>query len=112
MVLELGGNFKETLRQLGGLDDIFNVMVNCHSELEVRSYLCVCMFSNSLYKTIKLALFVILFCYGKGWLTFEPCTIHAPVYLELQSDEYYFEQHEKHVARQGYVAVIALVEMF
>uniref|UniRef100_A0A804LY29 Wings apart-like protein C-terminal domain-containing protein n=2 Tax=Zea mays TaxID=4577 RepID=A0A804LY29_MAIZE len=34
MVLELGGNFKETLRQLGGLDDIFNVMVNCHSELE------------------------------------------------------------------------------
>ncbi|XP_008645136.1 wings apart-like protein 1 isoform X1 [Zea mays] len=95
MVLELGGNFKETLRQLGGLDDIFNVMVNCHSELEVRPYLCVCMFSNSLYKTIKLALFVILFCYGKGWLTFEPCTIHAPVYLELQSDEYYFEQHEK-----------------
>ncbi|XP_008651664.1 wings apart-like protein 1 isoform X2 [Zea mays] len=37
MVLELGGNFKETLRQLGGLDDIFNVMVNCHSELEVCS---------------------------------------------------------------------------
>ncbi|AQK67583.1 WAPL (Wings apart-like protein regulation of heterochromatin) protein [Zea mays] len=58
MVLELGGNFKETLRQLGGLDDIFNVMVNCHSELEVRPYLCV-------------------------------------LYLELQSDEYYFEQHEK-----------------
>ncbi|ONM05420.1 WAPL (Wings apart-like protein regulation of heterochromatin) protein [Zea mays] len=36
MVLELGGNFKETLRQLGGLDDIFNVMVNCHSELETH----------------------------------------------------------------------------
>ncbi|AQK90315.1 WAPL (Wings apart-like protein regulation of heterochromatin) protein [Zea mays] len=36
MVLELGGNFKETLRQLGGLDDIFNVMVNCHSELEIE----------------------------------------------------------------------------
>ncbi|KXG38249.1 uncharacterized protein LOC8065809 isoform X2 [Sorghum bicolor] len=34
MVLKLGGNFKETLRQLGGLDNIFNVMVNCHSELE------------------------------------------------------------------------------
>lgn len=90
MVLELGGNFKETLRQLGGLDDIFNVMVNCHSELEVRPYLCVCMFSNSLYKTIKLALFVILFCYGKGWLTFEPCTIHAPVYLKLQSERILF----------------------
>ncbi|KAJ1294981.1 hypothetical protein BS78_01G188200 [Paspalum vaginatum] len=34
MVLKLGGNFKETLRESGGLDNIFNVMVNCHSELE------------------------------------------------------------------------------
>ncbi|XP_066374222.1 wings apart-like protein 2 isoform X3 [Miscanthus floridulus] len=37
MVLKLGGNFKETLRQSGGLDNIFNVMVNCHSELEDAS---------------------------------------------------------------------------
>ncbi|CAN6282611.1 unnamed protein product [Urochloa humidicola] len=34
MVTRVGGNFKETLRQSGGLDSIFNVMVNCHSELE------------------------------------------------------------------------------
>ncbi|KAG2537229.1 hypothetical protein PVAP13_9NG148400 [Panicum virgatum] len=33
MVTRIGGNFKETLRQSGGLDNIFNVMVNCHSEL-------------------------------------------------------------------------------
>ncbi|GJM91107.1 hypothetical protein PR202_ga07451 [Eleusine coracana subsp. coracana] len=33
-VTKLGGNFKETLRELGGLDNIFDVMVNCHSELE------------------------------------------------------------------------------
>ncbi|CAN6323611.1 unnamed protein product [Urochloa humidicola] len=33
-VIRVGGNFKETLRQSGGLDSIFNVMVNCHSELE------------------------------------------------------------------------------
>ncbi|KAL6641252.1 hypothetical protein ACP70R_019433 [Stipagrostis hirtigluma subsp. patula] len=31
---KLGGSFKETLRELGGLDNIFDVMVNCHSELE------------------------------------------------------------------------------
>ncbi|CAL4925679.1 unnamed protein product [Urochloa decumbens] len=34
VVTRIGGNFKETLRQSGGLDSIFNVMVNCHSELE------------------------------------------------------------------------------
>ncbi|PAN46663.1 hypothetical protein PAHAL_9G205800 [Panicum hallii] len=34
MVTRVGGNFKETLRQSGGLDNIFNIMVNCHSELE------------------------------------------------------------------------------
>ncbi|CAL4934160.1 unnamed protein product [Urochloa decumbens] len=34
VVTRVGGNFKETLRQSGGLDSIFNVMVNCHSELE------------------------------------------------------------------------------
>ncbi|KAF8722560.1 hypothetical protein HU200_022391 [Digitaria exilis] len=34
MVARIGGNFKETLRQSGGLDSIFSVMVNCHSELE------------------------------------------------------------------------------
>ena len=42
MVTRVGGNFKETLRELGGLDNIFYVMVNCHSALEVRS----CLFSN------------------------------------------------------------------
>ncbi|KAL6883510.1 hypothetical protein ACP4OV_010924 [Aristida adscensionis] len=31
---KLGGNFKETLRELGGLDNIFDVLLNCHSELE------------------------------------------------------------------------------
>nr|CAB3494301.1 unnamed protein product [Digitaria exilis] len=40
MVARIGGNFKETLRQSGGLDSIFSVMVNCHSELEVGPYLC------------------------------------------------------------------------
>jgi hypothetical protein len=38
MVTRVGGSFKETLRQSGGLDNIFNVMVNCHSELEVSPY--------------------------------------------------------------------------
>ncbi|KAL5229812.1 hypothetical protein ABZP36_028588 [Zizania latifolia] len=33
-VTRVGGNFKETLRELGGLDNIFDVMVNCHSALE------------------------------------------------------------------------------
>uniref|UniRef100_J3N3R5 Wings apart-like protein C-terminal domain-containing protein n=2 Tax=Oryza brachyantha TaxID=4533 RepID=J3N3R5_ORYBR len=33
-VTRIGGNFKETLRELGGLDSIFDVMVNCHSTLE------------------------------------------------------------------------------
>ncbi|XP_062205330.1 wings apart-like protein 1 isoform X2 [Phragmites australis] len=33
-VTKLGGNFKETLRELGGLDNIFDVMVNCHSQME------------------------------------------------------------------------------
>ncbi|KAG8092122.1 hypothetical protein GUJ93_ZPchr0012g22192 [Zizania palustris] len=33
-VTRIGGNFKETLRELGGLDNIFDVMVNCHSALE------------------------------------------------------------------------------
>ncbi|TVU32177.1 hypothetical protein EJB05_23899 [Eragrostis curvula] len=33
-VTKVGGNFKETLRELGGLDKIFDVMMNCHSELE------------------------------------------------------------------------------
>lgn len=39
MVTKLGGDFKETLRESGGLDSIFDVIVNCHSELEVRSCL-------------------------------------------------------------------------
>ncbi|XP_062200631.1 wings apart-like protein 2 [Phragmites australis] len=34
MVTKLGGDFKETLRESGGLDSIFDVIVNCHSELE------------------------------------------------------------------------------
>ncbi|PWZ17584.1 Arogenate dehydratase 4, chloroplastic [Zea mays] len=50
MVLELGGNFKETLRQLGGLDDIFNVMVNCHSELE---YTWSCNLMNIILSNMK-----------------------------------------------------------
>jgi hypothetical protein len=40
-VLKLRGNFKETLRQSCGLDNIFNIMVNCHSEVEVIPCLCV-----------------------------------------------------------------------
>ena len=35
MVTRVGGDFKETLRALGGLDNIFDVMVDCHSSLEV-----------------------------------------------------------------------------
>ncbi|KAF6994806.1 hypothetical protein CFC21_011412 [Triticum aestivum] len=34
MVTRVGGDFKETLRALGGLDNIFDVMVDCHSSLE------------------------------------------------------------------------------
>uniref|UniRef100_A0A0E0BC84 Wings apart-like protein C-terminal domain-containing protein n=1 Tax=Oryza glumipatula TaxID=40148 RepID=A0A0E0BC84_9ORYZ len=33
-VSKVGGNFKETLRELGGLDSIFDVMMDCHSTLE------------------------------------------------------------------------------
>ncbi|XP_052133849.1 wings apart-like protein 2 isoform X1 [Oryza glaberrima] len=33
-VSRVGGNFKETLRELGGLDSIFDVMMDCHSTLE------------------------------------------------------------------------------
>uniref|UniRef100_A0A0E0R0X3 Wings apart-like protein C-terminal domain-containing protein n=1 Tax=Oryza rufipogon TaxID=4529 RepID=A0A0E0R0X3_ORYRU len=33
----VGGNFKETLRELGGLDSIFDVMMDCHSTLENSS---------------------------------------------------------------------------
>jgi len=61
MVTRIGGNFKETLRQSGGLDNIFNVMVNCHSELEVRPHFCgTFLFLTGLDKTINLALFVLL----------------------------------------------------
>lgn len=34
MVIRVGGDFKDTLRALGGLDNIFDVMVDCHSSLE------------------------------------------------------------------------------
>ncbi|KAF2914221.1 hypothetical protein DAI22_10g146000 [Oryza sativa Japonica Group] len=33
-VSRVGGNFKETLREMGGLDSIFDVMVDFHSTLE------------------------------------------------------------------------------
>ncbi|XP_044971345.1 wings apart-like protein 2 isoform X1 [Hordeum vulgare subsp. vulgare] len=33
-VTRVGGDFKETLRAFGGLDNIFDVMVDCHSSLE------------------------------------------------------------------------------
>lgn len=35
MVRKTGGNFKEKLRELGGLDAVFEVTVNCHSVMEV-----------------------------------------------------------------------------
>lgn len=34
-VRKTGGNFKEKLRELGGLDAVFEVAMNCHSNLEV-----------------------------------------------------------------------------
>lgn len=39
-VKKTGGNFKEKLRDLGGLDVVFDVAVNCHSTMEVWA----CMF--------------------------------------------------------------------
>ncbi|XP_038978340.1 wings apart-like protein 1 [Phoenix dactylifera] len=35
MVRRVGGNFKERLRELGGLDAIFDVLASCHSTMEV-----------------------------------------------------------------------------
>ncbi|XP_075666383.1 wings apart-like protein 1 [Castanea sativa] len=35
-VRKTGGNFKEKLRELGGLDAVFEVAMNCHSNLEGR----------------------------------------------------------------------------
>lgn len=35
IVGRVGGNFKERLRELGGLDVIFNVLVSCYTALEV-----------------------------------------------------------------------------
>ena len=49
MVSRVGGDFKETLRVSGGLDNIFDVMVDCHSTLEVRSCLCFIYFINVFY---------------------------------------------------------------
>ena len=34
-VRKAGGNFKEKLREHGGLDAVFEVTINCHSDLEV-----------------------------------------------------------------------------
>ncbi|KAF9683550.1 hypothetical protein SADUNF_Sadunf04G0025400 [Salix dunnii] len=34
MVRKTGGNFKEKLRELGGLDAVFEVILNCHSVME------------------------------------------------------------------------------
>lgn len=38
-IRKAGGNFKEKLRELGGLDAVFVVAMNCHSQMEV----CACM---------------------------------------------------------------------
>ncbi len=35
MVRKTGGNFKEKLRELGGLDAVFEVAMKCHSVMEV-----------------------------------------------------------------------------
>jgi hypothetical protein len=48
-VSRVGGDFKETLRVSGGLDNIFDVMIDCHSALEVRSCLCFVYFVNVFY---------------------------------------------------------------
>jgi hypothetical protein len=48
MVSRVGGDFKETLRVSGGLDNIFDVMIDCHSTLEVRC-LCFIFFVNVFY---------------------------------------------------------------
>ena len=34
-VRQAGGNFKEKLRELGGLDAVFEVSLSCHSKMEV-----------------------------------------------------------------------------
>lgn len=34
-VRKTGGNFKEKLRELGGLDAVFEVALKCHSDMEV-----------------------------------------------------------------------------
>lgn len=34
-VRKAGGNFKEKLRELGGLDAVFEVSMSCHSDMEV-----------------------------------------------------------------------------
>jgi hypothetical protein len=49
MVSRVGGDFKETLRVSGGLDNIFDVMIDCHSTLEVRCCLCSIFFVNVFY---------------------------------------------------------------
>ena len=43
MVRKTGGNFKEKLRELGGLDAVFEVIMNCHSVMKVRA--CMIVFS-------------------------------------------------------------------
>jgi hypothetical protein len=35
MARKTGGDFKEKLRELGGLDAVFEVTMNCHSVIEV-----------------------------------------------------------------------------
>jgi hypothetical protein len=35
-VRKLGGNFKERLRELGGINATFDILVSCQSVLEVR----------------------------------------------------------------------------
>lgn len=43
-VTKVGGNFKERLRELGGLDAVFDVAQNCHSVMEVWACLFIWIF--------------------------------------------------------------------
>jgi hypothetical protein len=50
MVRKTGGNFKEKLHELGGLDAVFEVIMNCHSVMKVRA--CMIVFLCVLLNTI------------------------------------------------------------
>lgn len=42
-VRKTGGNFKEKFREHGGLDAVFDVTRHCHSNVEVRACMFVCL---------------------------------------------------------------------